>query len=241
MPIHRIRALCAGFLLVCAASASAAGPINVHVRVEGAHKTLVTERTVTLADAPLTPKDGNPAHTCSTQTGAGALQQGSGGDWGGTWNDSFGDYLVDTIKGEKHPGSPDYWAFWVDNKQADAGVCQTQLKAGDSVLFFVDRCVYDATTQGCKNKPYLPLAVMAPATARVGHHFTLRVVEYSAKGKASPVGGATVVVNGHALSKKTDSDGHLVVSGTKAGEVTILAHKAGLVVSAPVRLRVRSA
>src|SRR5437763_5006823 len=64
MPIHRIRALCAGILLVCAASASAASPINVHIRVEGAHKTLITQRTVTLADAPIPPKDGNPDHTC---------------------------------------------------------------------------------------------------------------------------------------------------------------------------------
>src|SRR5947199_6260748 len=79
MPIHRIRALCAGILLVCAANASAAGPINVRIRVEGATKTLVPERVVTLADAPIV-KDGNPDHSCPGQTALGALQQGSQGD-----------------------------------------------------------------------------------------------------------------------------------------------------------------
>src|SRR4051794_37699301 len=54
MPIRITGLLCGGVMLLSAASASAAAsPIKVHVRVEGAKKTLVSERTVTLADAPI--------------------------------------------------------------------------------------------------------------------------------------------------------------------------------------------
>jgi hypothetical protein len=88
------------------AGASAAGPIDVHIRVEGAKKELVPLHSVTLADAPIV-KDGNPDHSCPGETALGALQAGTQGNWTGTWFEGLG-YSADTIMGERPAGS-DYF------------------------------------------------------------------------------------------------------------------------------------
>jgi len=227
MPIHRIRALCAGFLLVCAASASAASPINVHVRVEGAHKTLVTERTVTLADAPVPPKDGNPDHTCPGQTALGALQQGSQGDWDGTYSEGLG-YFVTTIKGEKPSGNSSF-QLWVNHKEATQGMCDDVLKAGDDVLMLVQTCTYNPTTQLCPDT-VTPLGVRVASTVKRGHHTKVTVVSYAANGHSKVVKGAAVYANGHKLGT-TDKDGQLSVSGSKSGKVEVYATAHGHVKS----------
>jgi hypothetical protein len=227
MPIHRIRALCAGFLLVCAASASAASPINVHVRVEGVHKTLVTQRTVTLADAPVPPRDGNPDHTCPGQTALGALQQGSQGHWDGTYSEGLG-YFVTAIRGEKPTGDASF-QLWVNHKEATVGVCDDVLKAGDDVLFLVQSCTYNPTTQLCPDT-VSPLGLHAPTTLKRGHHATVTVVAYKPNGHSSPVHDARVYANGHRLGK-TDKHGQISVAGTKTGHVAIYATAPGHVKS----------
>jgi len=237
MPIRFIGLLCGGLLLVSGATAMA-GPINANIRVEGAKHTLVANKSVTLAAAPLN-KDGDPSHACPGQSAAGALEQGTGGAWSGTYDTGFGDYLVDTIKGEKHPGSPDYWTVWVNHKQSQTGVCQTSLKAGDDVLFFVDRCNYDAATQGCTNKPVVPLGVRVPAVTRVGKSFFVKVVEYSVTGATKPVSGATIYANGKAQPKRTNAKGLLRVSATKAGGVRFEARKANHVRTEFVRTLIK--
>src|SRR3954447_21602297 len=172
MSIHHIRALCAGFLLVFATSASAAaGPINIHVRIEGAKRTLVPERSVTLADAPVV-KDGNPDHSCPGQTALGALQQGTQGAWDGSWSEGLG-YFVSAIKGEK-PGGNDFFDLWVDHREATAGFCDETLNAGDSVLIFRQTCVYDPSTQLCPDE-ISPLGIQSPISVKRGKHATLTV------------------------------------------------------------------
>jgi len=238
MPIRLAGLLCGGLLLLSGATAVAAGPITTHVRVEGSAKTLVADHAVTLADAPLV-KDGNPAHACSGQSAAGALEQGTGGDWSGTYFDSFKDYLVDTIKGEKHPGSPDSWTLWVNHKASQSGICSTALKAGDRVLFFVDRCVYDSATQGCRNKPVLPLGISVPKRVRLHRSFMVRVVQYATTGRATPVAGASVFANGRRLaSRRTNAKGLLRVTATNAGRVTFQARKANRVRTETVATRI---
>src|SRR5689334_1251044 len=83
MPIRLTGLLCGAVLLVSAQAAVAAGPFDVSIRVEGKARTLVKERKVTLADAPII-KDGNPEHSCNGQAAIGALQAGTGGNWTGT-------------------------------------------------------------------------------------------------------------------------------------------------------------
>ena len=227
MPIHRIRALCAGFLFVCAASASAASPINVHVRIEGAHKTLVSQQTVTLADAPVPPKDGNPDHTCPGQTALGAVQQGTQGHWNGSYSEGLG-YFVTTIKGEKPSGNASF-QLWVNHKEATAGFCDDVLKAGDDVLILVQSCTYNPTTQACPDT-VSPLGVHAPTSLKRGQHGTVTVVAYKPNGHSVPVAHATVYANGHKLGQ-TDKHGKITVAGTKTGRVEIYATAPGHVKS----------
>jgi hypothetical protein len=234
MPIHRIRALCAGILLVCAASASAASSINVHVRVEGAHKTLVSERTLTLADAPVPPKDGNPDHTCPGQTALGALQQGSQGDWNGSYSEGLG-YFVTTIKGEKPTGNSSF-QLWVNHKEATAGFCDDVLKGGDDVLILVQTCTYNPTTMACPDT-VSPLGVHVASSLKRGHHTTVTVVAYAPNGHSKAVKGAAVYANGHKLGT-TDKLGHISVSGTKAGKVELYATAHGHVKSETETVRV---
>lgn len=236
MPMRITGLLCGGILLVSAAGASAAaGPIDVHVRIEGAKKTLVSGRTVTLADAPII-KDGNPDHSCPGQTALGALQQGTKGDWEGKWYEGLG-YSVSSIMGEAPSGS-DYFELWVDHKDATAGLCDEALKAGDDVLLFVEHCTYDPQLQGCKN-PMTPLAVRAPKLLKRGHKGHITVVDYDANGKATPEPGASVYANGKRLGK-TDKQGQIVVGGAKLGTVKVWATKARKARSEVETIRVKA-
>src|SRR3954467_7867871 len=71
--------LIGGVLFVSAPAHAANAPIHVRFRAEGPRSTLVSQRTVTLADAAIV-KDGDPAHSCPGQSALGALQAGTGGD-----------------------------------------------------------------------------------------------------------------------------------------------------------------
>jgi hypothetical protein len=233
MPIRFTGLLCGGIMLVSAASAAAAGPINVRVRVEG-KKTLVAQRTVTLADAPVI-KDGNPAHSCPGQSALGALQQGTQGDWDGSWSEGLG-YFVKTIKSET-PKDPGFFQLWVNHKESTLGFCSALLKASDDVLVFEQTCTYNPDTQACPDD-VTPLGVTAPKLLKAGHKGHVVVVSYDASGKAKPRRGATVFANGKKLGK-TDKHGSIAVAGTKAGRVDVYATETGYVRSEVETLRVR--
>jgi hypothetical protein len=204
-----------------AQTAIAAGPFDVSIRVEGKAKTLVKERKVTLADAPII-KDGNPEHSCSGQAAIGALQAGSGGNWTGTWYEGLG-YTADAIAGSNP--SPAYFELWVNHKLSSTGLCDSAMKAGDDVLMFVQDCEYVPALEGCKS-PVTPLGVRVADTIKKGTVRTVKVVDYAAGGKATAERGATVFVNGKRLGK-TNKKGQIKVKGTKTGTATIYAKKDG--------------
>src|SRR4051812_8101021 len=113
MKLRPIAGMVAGLLSLglAAASAHAAGPADVTVRVEGAAKTLAggPVRTTT---KPVV-KDGNASHACTGTSAAGALETATGGDWTATWFDGLG-YSVDSVKGESHTFATDeYWTLWI--------------------------------------------------------------------------------------------------------------------------------
>lgn len=201
-----------------AAPVFAAAKFDAHIRVEGKSRTLVKQRTVTLADAPII-KDGNPDHSCSGQAAIGALQAGTGGNWTASWFEGLG-YSADAIKGNK-PKAPGYFELWINHKYSSLGLCDAKLKAGDSVLLFVQDCTYDPALQACA-KPVTPLGLQVAKTLRRGKVRTVRVVDYDAKGKTSPEPGATVFVNGRKLGK-TNKQGEVTVKGTKLGKARLYA------------------
>lgn len=236
MPHRLTGLLCGGLLLVSATGASAADAIKVHFRAEGAKKTLVERRAVTLADAPIV-KDGDPAHACPGQTALGALEAGTHSDWTGAWSEGLG-YYVTSIKGEKPKGSA-YFELWVNHRLSQVGLCDAALQRGDDVLMFVQDCVYDPALQGCKD-PVTPLGIRAPRHVRRGHVARLTVVSYTPAGKARRARGATVYANGHRLGR-TNRRGRIAFKGLKRGRVEIRAARRGNARSEVDVLRVRPA
>jgi hypothetical protein len=235
MPTFRIRALCGVLFLLLCSTATAAGPIKATFRAEGAKKTLVGQRSVTLADSTAS-KDGDPAHSCDLQTAFGALNAGTGGSWTGQWSEGLG-YYVQSIRGEKPSGNA-YFELWVNHKQSSTGICDTDLDAGDDVLFFVQDCTFDPSINACSD-PITPLGIREPGTLRKGQRGYVRVVDYSLTGKATPEKGATVYANGHKLDKKTDAKGRVRIVATKAGEVDVYATKRGKVRTEVETIRVK--
>lgn len=223
------------FVGLVGASGALAGVSRVTVRVVGQHATLLHLSTVRTTSSAFS-KDGNPADTCSGTSAGGALQHATHGNWAGTFSKSLG-YFVTSILGETHPGSPDYWAFWVNNRQASAGICSTELRPGDDVLFFVDSCTYDAATQGCSNKPVLPLGLTVPKKVKLGHRFAVRVVIYSPTGESTSERGASIYEGKKRLGR-TNARGQLEVFAGKRGKLTLTASKRGTVVSELETVRV---
>ncbi|HEV7804939.1 MAG TPA: hypothetical protein VGO80_03915 [Solirubrobacteraceae bacterium] len=207
-------------------SADAAAPANVSVRVEGAAKTLV-ERTTIRTDARTVNKDGVAGHDCTGTSVAGALEIAAAGNWSGGWS-AFG-YSVTRILGETHDFStPDFFSLWINNKSASEGVCgmTSELQEGDSVLFYVTRCVFDAVLGDCSNEPVLPLGLTAPKQLQPDVPFDVSVVQYSPNAVASPVAGA-VVVDGAVALATTNAAGIATITFSSGGPRTLKATKPG--------------
>jgi hypothetical protein len=220
------RLLASGIALAALAAPAAANAARVTVRVEGARRTLVPTVTVS-TNGRVVGQAGHP--TCSGRSALGALDAASRGRWGGSYSTGLG-YFVDTILGERHRGPQDFFDFWINHREATVGACAYTPRAGDQLLFFVARA---------KGAPTLPLALRAPATARAGQPFAVSVVAYSARGKPSPVAGASVAGGG--VSVRTDRAGRARVTVRRRGHVELQATKPGRVRSATDAVRVRAA
>jgi hypothetical protein len=231
MKMRRLSLLLGASLFSLAIGPAGALAKSVSVRVEGETHTLVKRSLITLGTGSVS-KDGNPAHSCPAGSAAGALEEATNGSWSGPWSD-FG-YFVSTIRGETHSGSPDSYSFWIDDKLAKTGICQTLPKDGDELLFFVDRCVFDAAAGVCSNDPVLPLELRLAAHQSKDGTAQLTVVAYSAAGKAKPVAKASIVRDGVWLGK-TDSHGHFRVHLRRNRTVSYKAIKRGFARSEAVR------
>jgi hypothetical protein len=207
--------------LLAGAVPALAAPSTVTVRVEGDAVTRVARTTVTTNTTPVS-KDGDPSHSCPGTSGIGALELATGGDWSGSWSGPGFGYFVQTIKGETHSGSPDFWSFWVNYRLPDVGACSYELQPGDEVLFFPGRCEFDQTTMSCTNPPIRPLRLFdVPRRVERGAPFTVRVVRYDEQGVAAPTAGVTVAGGGTAAT--TDGDGRATLSMPAPGETTLQA------------------
>src|SRR3954453_10627692 len=203
--------LVAGIALLAAAPAALAA--GVAVRVEGTGDTLLARSLVTTQAGTFT-KDGDPSHQCPSSSAGGALDRATAGDWSGRWA-SFGDYEVQTIKGETHASaagdaSGTYWAFWVNYRPASAGVCGTPAQEGDDFLFFPS-----CFGAGCVEPSPLRIASVPPS-AHPGHPFDVRVVQYDGTPGGPPdypptvderpAAGAAVTAGGRAFTAGADGD-----------------------------------
>ena len=223
--------LCGGLLLLlCLPALASAAPAGVTLRVEGSSATLVP-RAAIRTDTRAINKDGQPGHTCTGTSAAGALEQAAGGDWGGSWFDGLG-YSVERVRSEVHAfPAPEFFSLWVNNRASSLGICQTELQQGDEVLFFVARCqVGPPPDFACQNPPVLPLGLSAPRVVRPGTPFSVRVVEYAENGTPSPAAGAAVAGGDGVVI--TDARGNATIALGAGGERALRATKANRAASA---------
>jgi hypothetical protein len=232
MPTRLITGLLAtGCLLVGAAPAGAAGaPAAVSVRVEGAGDTLVPRTALTTTTMPVV-KDNNPSHSCTGTSVAGALEQATAGDWSGSWDPSY-KYSVQAIKSETHAfGSGNYWGLFVNDTPSSTGICDTELQAGDEVLF-APLPESGATVGVLRLKG-------VPATAAPGSAIAVTVTRtattydpttYAPTTTAGP--GAGVTVSGGGATATTGPDGTARIVLSQTGPATLRAAKSGDIRSA---------
>jgi hypothetical protein len=200
--VKKILIVLAALASLTCAPALAAGPADVTVRVEGSSDTLLARSAVHTTTTPVV-KDGNPAHSCTGTSVAGALEVGTAGNWSGAWSNGLG-YSVEVILGESHTFSSDhYWGEFVNGVPGN-GACADELSAGDEVLFAPEPTDFSAT-------PDNPMYLRAPTTAQKGAPFNVTVTEKVTTFDSSPpyashtisqpvqgasVGGATTDANG---------------------------------------------
>ena len=227
--LRRTLGLLTGVLVLFILSATPAvaivpigSPATVGVRVEGLSGTVLPRTTLTTTTTPVV-NDGT--HSCSGTSAAGALDLATAGSWAGTYNSSFFDYSVDTIKGETHLFSgSDFWSLFVNGYAAQTGICGLQLQQGDELLF---AAIPQVGTTGV-----LKLAGV-PTTAKPGVPFTVTVTRfvttydamYNAVNTSAPASGVTVAAG--AASATTGADGTTSLTLTAGGPASVLATKTG--------------
>jgi hypothetical protein len=217
-------AACAALAAVGSAAAKSAAVTAVTVRVEGLNKELLATKTVKVPASGWITKGGTPKGKCSAASAAGALDVATKHHWNGTYSSSLAELEVISILGESHSfTSKDYWEIFANNKAAQVGACELKLHKGEQLLF---AAVSDTATNA------YPIAATAPGHASVGTAFKVKVVYYNAKGKATPLSGASVA------GKRTNTRGIATIKPTKAGTLVLRATKTGYIRAASVHVAV---
>jgi hypothetical protein len=167
--------LAAGLTLASTALAAGSAPA-VTVRVEGVTKTLLQTRTVSAPTTGSITKGGTPAGTCPADSAAGALNAATHGQWSGSYFKGLG-IDVSTILGTELSFSKgSYWGFYVNDRLASKGICDTKIAQGESLLF---------APVPAKGKAPKPIVVTAPKSVTAGKPFDLRAFVYTGKGNAT--------------------------------------------------------
>ena len=208
-------ATCAAATVVPEAVASGSLP-KVTVRIEGKTKTLLAASSVQTRSGSIT-KGGAPSGACPSASAQGALDVATKGKWSGTYSSKYQEYFITKILGDSETSKTAYWEIFVNNVAASTGACQIKLKSGDQLLFAV---VPSSPTE-------YPIGLKAPKTATAGKAFKVTVLGYDAKGKATPLAGATVTAGSQAQT--SSASGVVTLTDAKAGTLTVQAGKTGYV------------
>jgi len=196
--------------LSCCVPALASASSSVIVRVEGEAHTLVGPVSLSGPEHPVS-APGDNVHSCPGNSALGALALAAGGEWGGSWFESYG-YSIESVAGESHVfGSGSFWDIWFQHSEASLGLCEiVEPEPGSEVLLFP--CPEAGPCPG-------PLGITAPTSANVGEAVTVHVVSYSPSGEATPAAGASVT--GAAAPATTAADGSATVTFSAPGQATL--------------------
>ncbi len=219
--------------LLCAVPALAAASPKVSFRVEGASRTLLAPKTLVAPSSGSITKGGTPAGVCPADSAAGALNVATHGDWGGTYSSGLGVEVTNILGTNALYAKGSYWEFFVNDRAASEGVCDTKLKSGEQLLF---------AQVPAKGKAELPLVVKAPTHVTDGRSFSVKTFVYAGKGAATkPVSGVKFdLVRGAKAAKfrsvKASTAGVTSLTPIGSGRVSLVAVAKGEIRSAPFTL-----
>ena len=160
-----------------------AAPTKASFRVEGASKTLLPAKSVTVPTGGSITKGGTPKGTCPANSAAGAFNVATGGNWSGTYSSGLG-ILVTKILGESA----------VFSKGSLLGVLRRQPRGQrrdlrpegqgrDQLLF---------AYVPAKGAAEFPIVISAPAKATAGTSFQVKASYYPTKSNtAKPLAGVS--------------------------------------------------
>ena len=144
----RSLAVAAAVGLLAAVVPAQAGAVKVNVRVEGRTQTLLERNVDTFAHD--VTGDATGPHRCDGTNGGanptpgptvtGAFDDAArkaGVTWQGSWNQSFEDFLINTV-GPDSATSSQFWGTALNFKDTSAGGCQVRVEQGDQVLIAFD-------------------------------------------------------------------------------------------------------
>ncbi len=171
----RSLAVAAAFGLLAALPVAESGAVKVNVRVEGKTQTLLERNVDTFAHD--VTGDSTGPHKCDGTNGGANPSPGptltgafddaarkAGVTWQGSWNESFEDFLINTV-GPDSSTSSQFWGTALNFQDTSAGGCQTRVERGDQVLIAFDS--FDKTK----------LRLTGVSGARSGDAFALFVLD----------------------------------------------------------------
>jgi hypothetical protein len=215
---------------VCAGPALAVAT-KVDVRVEGTSQTLLSQRTVAAPSTGSITKGSTPSGECPAASAAGALTVATHGNWNGTYSSGLGIEVTNILGTNAVYDHGSYWEFFVNNRAATEGVCDTTLKPGEQLLF---------AQVPAKGKAELPIVVKAPETVHAGKPFDVKTFVYTGKGSATkPVTTAQFSSDGVSVkATRTSAGGTWRVIESKSGTETLVVSSKGEIRSAALTIKV---
>ncbi len=225
-------------------SAAAAGnSATVTVRIQGlGGETLLQQTQVTTNTTPIVIEGGG---TCEGTSAGGAVYDATGGSWK-VKNQSEGVELQG-LEGlnlpefnEKEP-SGIYWAFWLEGKYAEQGMCSQSIVSGQHIVLFPQCYAVGPMCQNATAPNNFLTAVPAGATANVGQQVpvTLGALNTETALPESSLPEGDLLTDG-AQTFAAAADGVANVSFSAPGLYTLQAHAPDSVASDPFTICVHN-
>jgi hypothetical protein len=157
------------FAWAISSAAATGNPATVTVRIQGlGGETLLQQTQVTTNTTPIAIEGG----TCEGTSAGGAIYQATGGNWK-IKNQSEGVELqglegLDLPEFNSKEPSGIYWAFWLEGKYAEQGICSQSIASGQHIVLFPQCYAIGPMCQNATGPNNFLTAVPAGAIANVG-------------------------------------------------------------------------
>jgi hypothetical protein len=225
-------------------SASATGnPATVTVRIQGlGGEPLLQQTQVTTSTTPIAIEGGG---TCEGTSAGGAVYDATGGNWK-VKNQSEGAELqglegLDLPEFNSKEPSGVYWAFWLEGKYAEQGMCSQSIVSGQHIVLFPQCYAVGPMCQNATAPNNFLTAVPAGATANVGQQVpvTLGALNTETALPESSLPEGDLLTDG-AQTFAPAADGVANVSFPAPGLYTLQAHAPDSVASDPFTICVHN-